>query len=157
MNFSIVHEDEASSHCKYDGRFVDHLKFEGTEKEFPKRYFVVQPFLNKLRGPLTQSPTVRRLLQPLVLSFRATACRQTPTLQMILRDVDRSYAQALFNRPIWARPSSELALPDKFSYFLTTLFTGSQNPVFFVSTFTTVTTLNTSVWIHPPATCVLRT
>ena len=92
----------------FNARFVDEVKNGGTDKAFEKSRLVVQAYNDQNKQlVLTQSPTIQRISQRLLLCI--AAIRGT-TAALYLRDISQAYVQSTtsLNRDFYIRPPSEL-------------------------------------------------
>lgn len=91
----------------FNSRFVDEIKNKGTDKAFEKSRLVVQAY-NDLEKELvlTQSPTIQRVSQRLILCIAAIL----PHIRLFLRDISQAYVQSTttLNREFYIRPPHEL-------------------------------------------------
>ena len=91
----------------FNSRFVDEIKNKGTDKAFEKSRLVVQAY-NDLEKELvlTQSPTIQRVSQRLILCIAA----MLPQTRLYLRDISQAYVQSTtnLNREFYVRPPHEL-------------------------------------------------
>jgi hypothetical protein len=94
----------------FNSRFVDEVKNKGTDKAFEKSRLVVQAY-NDLEKDivLTQSPTIQRMSQRLLICL--AACTQDYT-HLYLRDISQAYVQSVttLNRDFFILPPVELAV-----------------------------------------------
>jgi hypothetical protein len=68
----------------FNSRFVDEIKNKGTDKAFKKSRLVVQAYNDQEKElVLTQSPTIQRVSQRLILCLAAIL----PQAQLYLRDI----------------------------------------------------------------------
>jgi hypothetical protein len=75
----------------FNARFVDEIKNKGTEKAYEKSRLVVQAYNdNGKRAVLTQSPTIQRVSQRIILSIAAMG----GDVQLYLRDISQAYVQS---------------------------------------------------------------
>jgi hypothetical protein len=91
----------------FNSRFVDEIKNKGTEKAFEKSRLVVQAYNDQGKELiLTQSPTIQRVSQRLILCIASS----TTDSQLYLRDISQAYVQSTteLNRKFYARPPREL-------------------------------------------------
>jgi hypothetical protein len=73
----------------FNSRFVDEIKNKGTEKEYKKSRLVVQAYNNSEKYMvLTQSPTIQRISQRVILYIAAITIE---TLGLYLRDISQAY------------------------------------------------------------------
>jgi hypothetical protein len=94
----------------FNSRFVNQIKDAGTDKAFKKSRLVVQAYNNQGKElVLTQSPTIQRVSQKLILAL-ATTLQDTTSLY--LRDISQAYVQSTtrLNRDFFVRPPQELKL-----------------------------------------------
>jgi hypothetical protein len=92
----------------FGSRFVDEVKNKGTEKAFEKSRLVVQGYGDTEKSTvLTQSPTIQRVSQRLILAL-AVILRKDAALYM--RDITQAYTQSKtpLSRDFFIRPPSEL-------------------------------------------------
>jgi hypothetical protein len=93
----------------FNSRFVDEIKNKGTENELKKSRLVVQAYNDENKHVvLTQSPTIQRISQRIILSI---AAMETETTGLYLRDISQAYVQSttLLNRDFYVNPPLELA------------------------------------------------
>ena len=94
----------------FNSRFVDEVKNPGTEKAFEKSRLVVQAYNDPEKDiVLTQSPTIQRISQRLIVCLAASL--GNATTKLYLRDVTQAYVQSTseLNRDFYIRPPHELA------------------------------------------------
>lgn len=92
----------------FNSRFVDEIKNPGTDKAFEKSRLVVQAYNDKGKQlVLTQSPTIQRVSQRLILCIAAIK----PESKLYLRDISQAYVQSntTLNREFYVRPPKELS------------------------------------------------
>jgi hypothetical protein len=93
----------------FKSRFVDEMNKGGTL--FEKSRLVVQAYddIGK-QEVLTQSPTIQRVSQRIILCLTPTMMVKNPRIQLFLRDITQAYVQSTtrLNRPIYIRPPIEL-------------------------------------------------
>lgn len=92
----------------FNSRFVDELKNAGTDKAFEKSRLVVQAYNDAGKHiVLTQSPTIQRVSQRIILAMTAMM-----NLGLYLRDISQAYVQSTtqLNRDFFVRPPPELSL-----------------------------------------------
>ena len=92
----------------FNSRFVDEIKNPGTDKAFEKSRLVVQAYNDQEKElVLTQSPTIQRVSQRLILCIAA----MKPDIRLYLRDISQAYVQSTtnLNREFYVRPPRELA------------------------------------------------
>jgi hypothetical protein len=90
----------------FNSRFVDEVKFLGTSKAFEKSRLVVQAYDDQEKKlVLTQSPTIQRVSQRLILCIAAMGQHE-----LYLRDISQAYVQSTtnLNREFYVRPPREL-------------------------------------------------
>jgi hypothetical protein len=90
----------------FNSRFVDEIKFPGTPKAFEKSRLVVQAYNDQEKElVLTQSPTIQRVSQRLILCITAIGRHE-----LHLRDISQAYIQSTtnLNRDFYVRPPKEL-------------------------------------------------
>ena len=108
--FQVVDNMEVPQGTRiFNARFVDEVKNQGTDKEFNKSRLVVQAYNDENKHTvLTESPTLQRISQRLVLCLAAILMETT---NLFLRDITQAYVQAmtLLNRPFFIIPPPELA------------------------------------------------
>jgi hypothetical protein len=93
----------------FNSRFVDEIKNKGTENELKKSRLIVQAYNDENKHVvLTQSPTIQRISQRIILSIAAI---ETETTGLYLRDISQAYVQSttLLNRDFYVNPPRELA------------------------------------------------
>ena len=91
----------------FNSRFVDEIKNLGTEKAFEKSRLVVQAYNDVDKGlVLTQSPTIQRVSQRLMVCLAATL----NNTKLYTRDVTQAYVLSKSNlsRDFYIRPPKEL-------------------------------------------------
>ena len=84
------------------------MKNKGTEKAFTKSRLVVQAYNDdEKRLVLTQSPTIQRISQRVILCIAAIE----EDLGLYLRDISQAYVQSTtaLNRDFYIKPPQELA------------------------------------------------
>jgi hypothetical protein len=92
----------------FGARFVDEVKNKGTGKAFEKSRLVVQAYADDEKQlVLTQSPTIQRVSQRLLLCLAAMEL----DTKLYLRDISQAYVQSTttLNRNFYVRPPVELA------------------------------------------------
>jgi hypothetical protein len=90
----------------FNSRFVDEVKNAGTSKAFEKSRLVVQAYNDQGKElVLTQSPTIQRVSQRLILCIAAIGHHK-----LYLRDISQAYVQSTtnLNREFYVRPPREL-------------------------------------------------
>jgi hypothetical protein len=91
----------------FNSRFVDEIKNKGTDHAFEKSRLVVQAYNDYEKElVLTQSPTIQRASQRLILALAPTLC----STSVYLRDISQAYVQSttLLNRDFYVRPPKEI-------------------------------------------------
>jgi hypothetical protein len=94
--FEFTHSSAVPDGTRIFGsRFVDEIKNPGTEKAFEKSRLVVQAYNDKGKDAiLTQSPTVQRASQRVVLALAMTLKdNKNNPLSLYLRDISQAYVQ----------------------------------------------------------------
>ncbi len=108
--FNFVKRGEVPEGTRIFGsRFVDDIKNKGTDKAFEKSRLVIQAFNDHGKDlVLTESPTIQRVSQRLILCLAATCTN----LKIYLRDISQAYVQSttVLNRDFYAYPPKELKL-----------------------------------------------
>jgi hypothetical protein len=92
----------------FNSRFVDEVKNKGTKKAFTKSRLVVQAYNDdEKRIILTQSPTIQRISQRIILYIAAMI---GDTTRLYLRDISQAYVQSTtsLNRDFYIKPPREL-------------------------------------------------
>jgi hypothetical protein len=95
----------------FNSRFVDEIKNKGTDKAFEKSRLVVQAYNDHGKSiVLTQSPTIQRMSQRLILCIAAML--QGTSTKLYLRDISQAYVQSItkLNRDFYIKPPRELGL-----------------------------------------------
>lgn len=93
----------------FGSRFVDEIKMPGTPKAYPKSRLVVQAFKDSGKEQvLTQSPTLQRVSQRILLSFSVSLKNHN----LYLRDITQAYVQSRTHliRDFYIKPPIELGL-----------------------------------------------
>ena len=93
----------------FNSRFVDKMKQKGTKKAFPKSRLVVQVYKDEEKSlVLTQSPTIQRISQRIILCLAAIKGKEAG---LYLRDISQAYVQSTtsLNRDFYINPPRELA------------------------------------------------
>jgi hypothetical protein len=91
----------------FNSRFVDEIKNKGTDHAFEKSRLVVQAYNDYEKElVLTQSPTIQRASQRLILALAPTLS----STSVYLRDISQAYVQSttLLNRDFYVRPPKEI-------------------------------------------------
>ena len=108
--FEIVDRSKVPEGVRiFNSRFVDQVKNEGTDKAFEKSRIVVQAYNDEGKDlVLTQSPTIQRVSQRLIICL-AAMLRDNDT-ELYLRDITQAYVQSksTLNRDFYIRPPPEL-------------------------------------------------
>ena len=92
----------------FNSRFVDDIKHQGTPNAYEKSRLVVQAYNDHEKELiLTQSPTIQRVSQRLILCLAS----MLPDMDLYLRDISQAYVQSTteLNRPFYVRPPEELS------------------------------------------------
>lgn len=95
----------------FNSRFVDEVKFQGTDKAFEKSRLVVQAYNDGEKDlVLTQSPTIQRVSQRLILCIAAIKVPSDQERSLYLRDISQAYVQSTtnLNRQFFVRPPKEM-------------------------------------------------
>jgi hypothetical protein len=93
----------------FNSRFVDEVKYKGTEQELMKSRLVVQVYNDDSKhAVLMQSLTIQCISQRVILSVAAIISKITG---LFLRDISQVYVQSitLLNRDFYVNPPRELA------------------------------------------------
>ncbi|KAI1003495.1 hypothetical protein K3495_g4719, partial [Podosphaera aphanis] len=110
--FQLTNPDDINPDIKiFNSRFVDEIKHKGTSKVFEKSRLVVQAYNDKEKDlVLTQSPTIQRVSQRLILCIAAITFTNSDGPNLYLRDITQAYVQSLTNlyRNFYIRAPSEL-------------------------------------------------
>ena len=88
---------------------MDEIKNPGTDKAFEKSQLVVQAYNNQEKElVLTQSPTIQRVSQRLILCI--ATMKLDDNTHLYLRDISQAYVQSAtnLNREFYVRPPREL-------------------------------------------------
>ena len=108
--FKVVTSADISSNTRiFNSRFVDEIKYAGTDKAYKKSRLVVQAYNDQEKDlVLTQSPTIQRVSQRLIVCLAAMF--QDNNIKLYLRDVTQAYVQSTsnLNREFYIRPPLEL-------------------------------------------------
>jgi hypothetical protein len=106
--FKVIHLLDVPQGVRlFNSRFVDTIKNEGTEKAFEKSRLVVQAYNDAEKDLiLTQSPTIQRVSQRLILCIAAIK----QNTKLYLRDISQAYVQSTtsLNREFYVRPPKEI-------------------------------------------------
>ena len=95
----------------FKSRFVDELKHKGTSNAFEKSRLAVQAYNDNEKDlVLTQSPTIQRVSQRLLLCVAASMMTYNNHFALYLRDISQAYVQSStkLNRSFFVRPPEEL-------------------------------------------------
>ena len=92
--FKIINRSEIPHGTRiFNSRFVDEIKNSGTNKAFEKSRLVVQAYNDHGKDlVLTQSPTIQRVSQRLILAL--TAMLKGNGMDLYLRDITQAYTQS---------------------------------------------------------------
>ena len=96
----------------FNSRFVDEVKNAGTDAAFEKSRLVVQAYNDEEKKlVLTQSPTIQRVSQRLILILTAMKINDNNDVHLYLRDISQAYVQSTtnLNREFYVRPPREMA------------------------------------------------
>lgn len=108
--FELANPDDIPPGARiFNSRSVDEVKHPGTEKAYEKSRLVVQAYNDQGKDTvLTQSPTIQRASQRLILCVAAMI---KGTTNLYLRDVTQAYVQSTssLNRDFFIKPPTELA------------------------------------------------
>lgn len=91
----------------FNSRFIDEVKHEGTDKAFEKSRLVIQAYNDTEKTQvLTQSPTIQRASQRIVISMAA----MLPEHGLYLRDITQAYTQSTtkLNRDFYVKPPKDV-------------------------------------------------
>jgi hypothetical protein len=109
--FEFIRKTDAPDNARiFNSRFVDHVKLEGTPKAYEKSRLVVQAYKDDgKKAVLTQSPTIQRVSQRLILCLALYA-----DLDIHVRDITQAYTQSKSQlaRDFYVKPPQELNLPE---------------------------------------------
>ena len=92
----------------FNSKFVDEIKNKGTKKELKKSRLMVQAYNDESKHiVLTQSLTIQRISQRVILSIAAMTAKNTG---LYLRDISQAYVQSttMLNRDFYVNPPREL-------------------------------------------------
>jgi Reverse transcriptase (RNA-dependent DNA polymerase) len=110
--FEIVNKSSVPDGVRiFNSRFVDEVKNPGTSQAFEKSRLVVQAYNDTEKSLiLTQSPTIQRASQRLLLAI--TAILHNDDIKLYLRDITQAYCQSAttLKRDFFVRPPPELGL-----------------------------------------------
>jgi hypothetical protein len=111
--FAVVTDSDVPQGVRiFNSRFVDEIKHPGTDKAFEKSRLVVQAYNDQGKDlVLTQSPTIQRVSQRIILAL-TPALQQAKSVALYLRDISQAYVQSdtFLSRDIFIRPPPELNL-----------------------------------------------
>ena len=111
--FEAVDISTIPQNCRtFKARFVDEVKFAGTDKVYEKSRLVVQGYDDRGKKEiLTQSPTIQRASQRILFGLAPSLCSNS--MNIYLRDISQAYTQSSthLNRDVFIKPPSELSLP----------------------------------------------
>lgn len=105
----ISHEDVLEDTRIFNSRSVDEIKHPGTDMAYEKSRLMVQAYNDFNKDlVLTQSPTIQRVSQRLIICMTATL--QDDHTKLYLRDITQAYVQSTsdLNRDFYIRPPVEL-------------------------------------------------
>ena len=109
--FKVVTGGDIPSNARiFNSRFVDEVKHAGTDKAYEKSRLVVQAYNDQEKDlVLTQSPTIQRVSQRLIVCL-AAMFQDNNNIKLYLRDVTQAYVQSTsnLNREFYIRPPPEL-------------------------------------------------
>ena len=97
----------------FKSRFVDKIKFAGTDKAYKKSRLVVQGYGDTAKQQiLTQAPTIQRASQRILLGL-APSLRLHGGMTLYLRDISQAYVQSTSQlaRNVFIKPPVDLQLP----------------------------------------------
>jgi hypothetical protein len=107
--FELINFSDIPSGVRvFNSRFVDEVKHEGTDKAFEKSRLVIQAYNDQDKSRvLTQSPTIQRVSQRIVLAMAAIF----PENGLYLRDITQAYTQSTtkLNRDFYVRPPKNVS------------------------------------------------
>ncbi|KAI0995528.1 hypothetical protein K3495_g12651 [Podosphaera aphanis] len=116
--FDIVNISDVTPGSRiFNSRFVDTIKFSGTDRAFEKSRLVVQAYKDKgKQNILTQAPTLQRASQRILLSIAISLPDFGSKYQLYLRDISQAYVQSTTtsNRDLFVKPPPELNLPKNY-------------------------------------------
>ena len=112
--FELVKQEDIPQGIRiFNSRFVDELRNQGTDKAFEKSRLVVQAYNDEEKSlVLTQSPTIQRVSQRLILCLAAITIDGTADgSQLYLRDISQAYVQSSTKlvRDFYIRAPAELS------------------------------------------------
>jgi hypothetical protein len=95
----------------FKARFVDEVKHKGTDKAFEKSRLVVQAYNDQEKDlVLTQSPTIQRVSQRIMLGITPMLLASGSGITLNIRDISQAYVQSTttLNRDFYVQPPAEL-------------------------------------------------
>jgi hypothetical protein len=95
--FEFIHKSEIPKGTRiFDSRFIDEIKNEGTTKAYEKSRLVIQAYNDQGKNMiLTQSPTIQRVSQRIILALAMTLKDKTgKSLSVYLCDIPQVYIQS---------------------------------------------------------------
>lgn len=109
--FKLIHKDDPSigNHRIFGSRMVDEVKGKETALPYEKSRLVIQAFNDQGKKEiLTQSPTIQRVSQRMLLCIAASLRKKG--MSVSIRDITQAYIQAItkLQRKIFARPPKEM-------------------------------------------------
>jgi hypothetical protein len=109
--FKMINENDPSIGKEriFGSRLVDEVKGKETPVPYEKSRLVIQAYNDKgKKDILTQSPTIQRVSQRILVALAATLIEQG--LKLCLRDITQAYVQSLtkLRRKVYARPPKEM-------------------------------------------------
>ena len=108
--FEVINPKDVPTNIRiFNSRFVDEIKNPGTDKAFEKSRLVVQAYNDEEKNlVLTQSPTIQRVSQRLIICLAAIL--QDSGKELYLRDITQAYVQSTsdLSRDFYIKPPSEL-------------------------------------------------
>jgi hypothetical protein len=114
--FESVNKDDVSIDVRiFSSRFVNEIKHSSIEKAFEKFRLMMQAFKNQNKTlVLTQSPTIQRVSQRLILCLTVMFSSK---MKLYLRDITQAYVQSTtsLNRDFYVQSLSELIKSMKIS------------------------------------------
>ena len=109
--FKVVTSKDVPSNARiFNSRFVDEVKNAGTDKAYEKSRLVVQAYNDQEKDlVLTQSPTIQRVSQRLIVCL-AAMLQDNNNIKLYLRDITQAYVQSTseLNRDFYIQPPLEL-------------------------------------------------
>ncbi|KAI1001772.1 hypothetical protein K3495_g6428 [Podosphaera aphanis] len=98
----------------FNSRFVNEIKNPGTDKAAEKSRLVVQAYKDNGKiSVLTQSPTIQRVSQRIILLIAACLRNEIEGINLYLRDISQAYVQSTtsLTRKFFVRPPIDIELP----------------------------------------------